>query len=365
MVQLNNNYILVGYSLENWSGDKALTKGNLVSKDAEIPAEMLQSQLTRILSNEDKRFIWSTHKKLERLWEERFGALRRGSGRSYIVLASKWNDLKRETDKIISEWEVNVASLVADYSRISADVLSKLDDRSRLYLEKKLPSAQDVSDEFNFKLDTPLPFMAIPGEENLFEQDAKAVLFERIEKEADNNLKKLGERPKASYLIKRLNALRDLIYDGVVLYGGAIKFVQYIDSVVKELPKAGVIDDGVQLNSIRIMLAGLKDPQTLLDQDLWKNNSASSNSDAQQSIDDDSNEPDVVADANDVTDVPTQPVEEPKAEIETTVSDEAAETVTSVTDEAEDVMLEEEVVVENNIPPQVSTPKQDDFLSFF
>jgi len=222
-----------------------------------------------------------------------------------------------------------------------------------------------VSDEFKFKLDTPLPFMAIPGEENLFEQDAKAVLFERIEKEADNNLKKLGERPKASYLIKRLNALRDLIYDGVVLYGGAIKFVQYIDSVVKELPKAGVIDDGVQLNSIRIMLAGLKDPQTLLDQDLWKNNSASSNSDAQQSIDDDSNEPDVVAEANDVTDVPTKPVEEPKAEIETSVSDDAAETVTSVTDEAEDVVLEEEVVAENNIPPQVSTPQQDDFLSFF
>ena len=60
-----------------------------------------------------------------------------------------------------------------------------------------------------------------------------------------------------------------------------------------------------------------------------------------------------------------KPVEEPKAETETSVSDDAAETVTSVTDEAEDVVLEEEVVAENNIPPQVSTPQQDDFLSFF
>jgi len=359
MVQLNNKYILVGYSLENWSGDKALTKGKLVSNDAEIPAEMLQSQLTRILSNEDKRFIWSTHKKLERLWEERFGALRRGTGRSYIVLASKWNDLKRETDAIIQEWESNVASLVADYSRITGEVLSKLDKRSRLYLEKKLPSAQDVSDEFKFKLDTPLPFMAIPGEESLFEEDAKAVLFERIEKEADANLKKLGERPKASYLIKRLNALRDLIYDGVVLYGGAIKFVQYIDSVVKTLPKNGVIEDGVQINSIRIMLAGLKDPQTLLDQDLWKHDSTNSAVDT-DADDDDSDEPVVDADVDDVADEPIETVEEPKVEEETNVSDDAAKPVTNVTDEAK--VVEKESVEE---PVSEPTPQQDDFLSFF
>lgn len=355
MVQLNNNYILVGYSLNNWSGDKALTKGMLVSNDATIPAEMLQSQLTRILSNEDKRFIWSTHKKLERLWEERFGALRRGTGRSYIVLASKWNDLKRETDKIILEWESNVASLVADYSRITNDVLSKLDDRSRNYLSRKLPSAQDVSDEFSFKLDTPLPFMAIPGEEDLFEQDAKAVLFERIEKEADNNLKKLGERPKASYLLKRLTALRDLIYDGVVLYGGAIKFVQHIDSIVKTLPKNGVIEDADQVNMIRILLAGLKDPENLLDEDLWATSSSDVN--AQQDIDDvQIDEPsvdDVVVDS--VTGEPPEPTMSPVEDV-----------VNSTTEIKESVEpTPAPAPVEAVVEYVQETPKQDDFLTFF
>lgn len=268
-MKTGEKFILVGYSLSNWGGDKALARGKLIATDGvEIPAEKLQSQLTRIMSNEDKRFIWNAHKRLERLWEEQFRCLRRGTGRSYLVKASKWADLKAATENEIAAWSSAIHALVGRYDSVVKEAMNNLDSTTEAILRKRLPSAADVKASFSFKLDTPLPFMAIPGEEVAFEADAKEVLFDRIAKEADDQLAKVKKGAKSTFLVKRLNGLRDLVMDGTVLYGGAYKYVEVIDRLLVKLPKEGPLSAD-NADMVRLLLAGLKDPSSMMDESTW------------------------------------------------------------------------------------------------
>ena len=324
-------FVLVGYSLANWGGDKALASGNLVASDGvEIPAEMLNTQLTRILTNEDKRFIWNTHKTLERLWEEKYQCFRRGSGRSYLVTVDKWPELKAETEKVIAKWRDAVDRLMARYGEIVNKALVNLDDKTHQILSARLPSVTVINSQFKFKLDTPLPFQALPGEEVSFEQDAKFVLFERIQKEATSQLKSAKEGCKASGLIKRLHGLRDLIFNGTVLYDGAYKFVELLDKAISALPKEGVVPSK-DLSTVHILLGALQQPSTMMSEQTWEQ----MNSSTQQE-----NEPVTISDN------PTGTIQVPESEKTT------AQAVTSDT-------------LDRNIPSDEPVTVKDDFISFF